>query len=57
MEKVKLYNYHVPYISKWIEELNIKEKNETIKEVKEHVGKHLFNFDQKSDQTVAKIKL
>lgn len=34
-----------------------KRKNETIKEVKEHVGKHLFNFDQKSDQTIAKIKL
>lgn len=61
MEKVKLYNYHVPYISKWTEELNIKEKNETINEVKEHAGKHLFNFDQiyirsnySKDQTIAK---
>ena len=30
--------------SKWIKELNIKEKNETIKEVKENVGKHLFDL-------------
>lgn len=38
-----------------------KRKNETINEVKEHAGKHLFNFDQiyirsnySKDQTIAK---